>query len=68
MHLKDYHVVLLNFRHDINKAVLLSVVSAILFKMKNIGVVDILGPTHDARLGVNGSLSTYVSCSDSSYL
>ena len=40
---------------------LLSVVSAILFKMKSTGLVDILGPVYDARLGATGSLATYVS-------
>ena len=40
---------------------LLSVVSAVLFKMRSTGLVDILGPVHDARLCVTGSLATYVS-------
>lgn len=50
-----------------NKAVLLSVVSSIFFKMKSTGLVDILGPVHDARLGVTGSLATYVSDYDITY-
>lgn len=59
--LRTINMIYLDYRQNKNKAVLLSVISAVLVKMKRTGLVDILGPTQTARQAINGSLATYVS-------